>query len=86
MSLEGRGNVAGFSNMGCCASDCLPGFPFLALCIEFSPNILDISLHVEFPAGRLPNSIFINFPLQDVPDFPDFKCYWGEPRFAEDVS
>lgn len=32
-----------FTKVGCCASDCLPGSPFLALCIEFSPEILDVS-------------------------------------------
>lgn len=24
--------------MGCCTSDCLPGSPFLALCVEYSPR------------------------------------------------
>lgn len=33
--------------MGCCASDCLPGSPFLALSIECSPRFLDVFLHVD---------------------------------------
>lgn len=74
------------SNVGCCASDCLPGSPFLALSIECSPRFLDVFLHVESQAGKRTDSVFIHFPLQDVPDFPDFKRHWGEPRFAEDVS
>lgn len=35
------------SNVGCCASDCLPGSPFLALSIECSPRFLDVFLHVD---------------------------------------